>query len=405
MVLFTKNLGGASDMDTDYGYLAYSLSSLAGLPVRLYRDGIFCGLFHHTKFKPDLAFLEEMNIFRNTKSVSYYMDENFLYYCLFRVKKDSIALLIGPVTQMPVTTSVAAKILRSMGEPPSRSKELTDYFSAMPAYPLRTFLQILCTVNYFINGEKTDVGELLLNEELPPLNPSAPPDPSEGTLHNTMELEEMMLSCVEHGRTDDILSMFRAPTSGRAGAMAADALRQQKNLLICTATLVTRAAIRGGMNHEHAFALSDLYIQKAELMSDLLSLTRLNAQMVLDFTKRVEAEKAGIHNSNLVRRARDYILSHISESITTDALSKELGINRTYLCKLFTEETGRTINQYVTQVKMEEAMRLMDITQKRLADIAEYLGYSSQSHFQRVFKKYTGITPGEYRATKKPSSL
>ena len=387
-------------MSTDYEYLAHSIASLAALPVRLYRGGVFQGLYHHTKFKPDLAILEEPNIFRNPDSVSYYMDENFLYYGLFRVKDDAVALLIGPVSLIPVNTASAAKILRSMGEPASRAKELADYFSSIPSYPLRTFLQILCTVNYFINAEKTDVGQLLLTEDLPPLDPDLLPQPSEAEIHNTMELEERMLSCVEHGRTEDILAMFRAPTAGRAGEMASDALRQQKNLIICTATLVTRAAIRGGMNQEQAFALSDMYIQKAELMSDVLSLTRLNARMVLDFTKRVEAEKAGIHNSKLIRQARDYILTHIGESITTDVLSKELGMNRTYLCKLFTEETGFTINQYVTQIKMEEAKRLMDITKKPIAEIAENLGYSSQSYFQKNFRKHIGCTPGEYRKRK-----
>ena len=384
-------------MDTDYGYLAYSLSSLAGLPARLYRDGLFCGLYHHTGFKPDLAILEEPNIFRNTESVSYYIAENFLYYGLFRVKKDAVAILIGPVSQTPINTSAAVKILRSMGEPAGRAKELVDYFSAMPAYPLRTFLQILCTVNYFINGEKTDVGQLLLNEPLPTLEVSEPSEPADTEIHNTMELENMMLSCVEHGRTEDILAMFGAPAAGRAGAMASDALRQQKNLIICTATLVTRAAIRGGMNQEQAFALSDMYIQKAELMSDVLSLTRLNAQMVLDFTKRVEAEKAGVHHSKMVRQARDYILSHMGESVTTEKLSTELGMNRTYLCKLFAEETGLTVNRYVTHTKMEEAKRLMDISRKSIAEISEYLGFSSQSYFQKVFKKTFGITPMEYR--------
>ena len=384
-------------MNTDYEYLAHSIATLAALPVRLYRAGVFQGLYHHTKFKPDLAILEEPNIFRSTDNVSYYMDENFLYYGLFRVKYDAVALLIGPVSLVPVNASSAAKILRSMGEPASRARELVDYFSTIPAYPLSTFLQILCTVNYFINDEKTDVGQLLLTEELPSLEPAVSLKVSEGELHNTMELEEMMLSCVEHGRTEDIHRMFSAPTAGRAGAMASDALRQQKNLIICTATLVTRAAIRGGMNRERAFALSDMYIQKAELMSDVLSLTRLNAQMVLDFTKRVEAEKAGVHKSKLVRLARDYILSHIDEPITTEVLSKELGMNRTYLCKLFIEETGLTINQYVTRVKMEEAKRLMAITPKSIAEIAAYLGFSSQSYFHRVFKGYTGVTPGIYR--------
>lgn len=387
-------------MNTDYEYLAHSLASLAALPVRLYRNDIFCGLYHHNKFKPDPAILEEPNIFLNKETVSYYMDENFLYYGLFRVKKDQVALLIGPVSQIPVNPTVAAKILRSMGESTTRAKELSDYFSTIPGYPLRTFLQILCTVNYFINGEKTDVAQLLLCEQSPSAEPPVPQPPHEQKIHNTMEFEAIMLSHVEHGRTTDIEAMFRGPAAGQAGIMALDTLRQHKNLIVCTATLVTRAAIRGGLNQELAFALSDMYIQKAELMADILSLTRLNAQMVLDFTKRVEAEKAGIHHSKLVRKARTYILSHIGESITTEVLSKELGMNRTYLCKLFADETGMTVNRYVTQVKMQEATRLMDITQKPVTEIAAYLGYSSQSYFQKVFKSQFGITPGEYRNQK-----
>lgn len=385
-------------MNTDYEYLAYSLSSLAGLPVRLYREEKFCGLFHHTKFKPDLAILEEEKVFRSKDNVSYYMDENFLYYGLFRVKKDAAALLIGPVAQMPVDANTAARILRFMGERGSRVKELTDYFSTMPSYPLRTFLQILCTINYFINGEKTDISQLLLGEELPiPESPPPQQKAHESVLHNTMGLEELMLVHVEHGRISEIEKLFRAPAMGRAGTMATDSLRQQKNLIICTATLVTRAAIRGGLDRETAFALSDLYIQKAELMADVVDLTRLNAQMVLDFTRRVEAEKCGVHHSKLIRKARDYVLTHIGVVITTEVVAKECGLNRTYLCKLFTEETGMTVGQYVTKIKMEEAKRLMDITPKPIWEIAEYLGYSSQSHFQRVFKTHTGMTPGEYR--------
>lgn len=391
-------------MDTDYGYLAYSLSSLAGLPVRLYRNEKFCGLFHHTKFKPDPAILEEPNIFRNEGSVSYYMDDNFLYYGLFRVKSADASLLIGPVAQMQVDTTTARRILRAMGEPASRTKELVDYFATMPAYPLHTFLQILCTINYFINNEKTDIGALLLDGQLPLPEPlPSGKTAHESTVHNTMELEEIMLSHVEYGRVEEIQKLFRAPAAGRAGTMATDTLRQQKNLIICTATLVTRAAIRGGLNRETAFALSDLYIQKAELMADVVDLTRLNAQMVLDFTKRVAAEKCGIHHSRLAQTARDYVLAHMGEAITTEALARACGMSRTYLCKLFSQETGMTVGQFVVQLKTEEAMRLMDITQKTVSEIAEYLGYSSQSHFQRVFKKATGMTPRAYRSRKNDS--
>lgn len=383
----------------DYDYLAQSLAALAGVPVRIYMDGTFRGLYHHTKFKPDLAITEETNIFRNPGNVSYYMDENFLYYGLFRSVKDCVALVMGPVSQVSVDRNLAVKILRAMGESVGRAGELMDYFAAIPSYPLRNFLQILCTVNFFLNDEKLDVSQLLLaQEELP----AAPPSPGvqEGAAHeahNTDELETIMLSCVEHGRVDKIQKLFQRPVEGRAGTMAADALRQEKNLIICAATLITRAAIRGGLNRATAFSLSDAYIQRAELMQDYGGLMRLNAQMVEDFTRRVADARCGMGNSPLIRAVREYILLHLDKSITTQELSRAVSMNRTYLCKRFQEEAGMTINHYVTAVKMDEARRLLEVTKKTSAEIAEILGYSSQSYFQSVFKKAAGVTPGEYR--------
>lgn len=388
-------------MRTDYDYLAQSLAVLAGVPVRLYCGGTFCRLYHHAVFRPDPAISEEPHIFQSSLNVSYYMDENFLYYGLFRAREDDVALLIGPVAQIPIDQKAAVGILRHMGEDPTRAAELQQYFSTIVNYPLRNFLQILCTINFFINGDKLDVSRLLLgNEELPSIRMPPPTDPPAAQTHNTLELEQLMLTCVEHGRTEEIKALFQQPAEGRAGTLAGDALRQQKNLLICTATLVTRAAIKGGLPTETAFALSDLYIQKAELMNHYEELVRLNAQMVLDFTRRVAAGKIGAHSVRSIQKARDHILAHISEPITTQALAKALGMNRTYLCSLFAAETGMTVNQYVTGVKMEEARRLMDITPKSFAEIAEYLGYSSQSYFQRVFKKHFGMTPGDYRRQK-----
>lgn len=384
----------------DYDYLARSLAALSGVPVRLYRDGRFAGLYHHTKFKPDFAITAEASIFRGAGNVSYYMDENFLYYGLFRSAKDGVALVMGPVAQAVVDRALAAKILRAMGESVGRSTEIVDYFAAIPTYPLRNFLQILCTVNFFLNDEKLDVSQLLLaEEETPAPAPAQAPTPAPPrTAHNTDELEATMLACVEHGRVAEIQALFRRPVAGRAGTMAADALRQEKNLMICTATLVTRAAIRGGLDRATAFFLSDSYIQKAELLRDHAGLMRLNAKMVQDFTQRVADIRCGPGPSPLLRDVREYILAHLDSPVTTDALSRTLGTNRTYLCKRFREESGTTINHYVTAVKMDEAKRLLEVTKKTQAEIAEILGYSSQSYFQSVFKKSTGKTPREYRS-------
>lgn len=191
---------------------------------------------------------------------------------------------------------------------------------------------------------------------------------------------------MEYGRIDSICAMMRAPAQGRAGKIAHNALRQQKNLLVCTATLVSRAAIRGGMPTEDAFALSDLYIQKAELLSDYPALLRLQAKMVLDFTEKVERLRSSGGDGPLSREVRSYALRHISRRISTEELAAHLGLNRTYLCKRFRAETGRSVADFITDLRLNEAKRLLAASKKPLGEIAESLGFSSQSHFQNVFK-------------------
>lgn len=385
----------------DYTYMALSLANLSSIPVRLYRDGKFAGLFHSSKFKPDLAILEEPNIFKNKASVSYYMTEEFLIYGLFRVKEKDVAMVLGPVAQLPVDRTRAGRILLSIGESPVRAQELQNYLRSIPTYPLRNFLQILCTFSYFLNGEKLSIADILaddieIHQEdlfLPPTEPREEPP----TGHNTYDLELLLLSYIEHGRPDELEKLFQMPATGRAGTMAHDTLRQQKNLLIVIATLSSRAAIQGGMDPEAAFGLSDFYIQKAEMMRSFEGLTKLYAQITMDYAKKVADLQCGEHSRKLIRSARQYILEHINTRITTDELAQALGRNRSYLCAYFKEEIGMTVNDYITQIKMSEAKRLLRYSQKSLRGIAEQLGYSTQSYFQNVFKKVIGITPLNYR--------
>ncbi len=385
----------------DYEYMALTLANLSSIPVRLYRDGKFTGLFHNSKFKPDLAILEEPNIFKNHASVSYYMTEEFLFYGLFRVKNEAVSMVLGPVAQLTVDRPRARRILLSIGESPARAAELQTYLRSIPSYPLRNFLQILCAFAYFLNAEKLSITDILADgieiprEEI--VLPPAEPEEDPPTGHNTYDLEQILLSYIEHGRPDALEQLFQMPATGRAGTMAQDTLRQQKNLLIVIATLSSRAAIRGGMDPEAAFALSDLYIQKAELLSSYEALSRLSMEITMDYAERVASVQCGDTNRKLIRDARQYILGHIHQRITTGQLAAALGKNRTYLCACFKEETGATVNDYITKIKMDEAKRLLRFSKKTLREIAEHLGYSTQSYFQNVFKRIVGVTPLEYR--------
>lgn len=93
---------------------------------------------------------------------------------------------------------------------------------------------------------------------------------------------------MENGQPELLRELFSAPPNITAGRIAHDGLRQMKNMGICTATGVSRAAIQGGLDPEQAFCMSDLYIQKLELMRDVSNIERLMQEMMLDFAEQVE---------------------------------------------------------------------------------------------------------------------
>lgn len=183
----------------------------------------------------------------------------------------------------------------------------------------------------------------------------------------------------------------------RAGILAADQLRQLKNTFIVTATLVARAAIRGGMDTDDALSLSDAYIQKCELMNHMERITNLQYRMIFDYTERIEKLRSGKTPSKFVLDVTNYIHHHLSEPITTEEIAKALYMSRSRLSVKFKRETNENLVDFILKEKTEEAKRLLRYTDKSITSISAYLGFSSQSHFSHVFKKYANRLPNEYR--------
>ena len=78
-------------------------------------------------------------------------------------------------------------------------------------------------------------------------------------------------------------------------------------------------------------------------------------------------------------------------------LSRSLGLTPAYFCRLFHEKTGQHFSTFLTRTRMEKAQELLaESSGRTLADISASCGYPNKSYFCQVFKKYTGITPGEY---------
>ncbi len=100
-----------------------------------------------------------------------------------------------------------------------------------------------------------------------------------------------------------------------------------------------------------------------------------------------------------LRRIRDYLHAHFRARITMGDLAATAGLHPVYLGQMFRRETGETIAGCVSRLRVRAAAGQLVATKDPLASIAFDLGFCDQSHFQRVFRKVSGLTPAAFRAT------
>ena len=94
---------------------------------------------------------------------------------------------------------------------------------------------------------------------------------------------------------------------------------------------------------------------------------------------------------------RYYIRNNITEKISTSEIAEYIGKSSGYVTTEFKKATGINLSDYISELKVNEARDLLKYTDKSFIEISNYLGFSSQSYFIRIFKKITGATPKEYR--------
>ena len=102
-------------------------------------------------------------------------------------------------------------------------------------------------------------------------------------------------------------------------------------------------------------------------------------------------------NNKPVREAQKYINAHYAGAVSLESVSQQVGFNPTYFSQLFKKETGMNFLEYLTDVRIKEAKRLLADAGKTIADVAADVGYSDVKHFSRVFHRIAGIQPSQYR--------
>lgn len=391
----------------DLEYLCRVIGNLAGIPVRIYREQEQVYFYSLVSFPEDPIKPFTDKIFEITENVGYFTTPYFNYYGIVRQGKQTV--VIGPSRQTTMNDRDLRELAFSCDVESSDTDQFISAMKALVQMPLGSIIQILCTLNYVLNGEKRSLEDVTIydfeqislenrtqNERFQKEYESQAEYLPRET-HNTLALEQALMQMISRGDVGALYEWLSRAPSVRGGVIANDALRQLKNTFVVTATLASRSAIKGGMDAEDALSLSDEYIRKCELLSSVEQIVNLQYHMVLDYTRRVERVRLGKTPSKLLMQVTNYVQHNLSKPLDVEELARSLFVSRTHLAAKFKKETGMTLTDFILREKTEEAKRLLRYSDKSLSLIADYLGFSSQSHFTKAFRKYTGKTPKEYR--------
>jgi len=102
-------------------------------------------------------------------------------------------------------------------------------------------------------------------------------------------------------------------------------------------------------------------------------------------------------NNKPIREAQKYMHAHFNHPISLESVSQFVGFNPTYFSQLFKKETGMNFLEYLIDVRIKEAKRMLSDPAKSIADVAADVGYSDVKHFSKLFARITGIQPSKYR--------
>jgi YesN/AraC family two-component response regulator len=219
------------------------------------------------------------------------------------------------------------------------------------------------------------------------------------SVHTNLYYEKILLDNVKNGRMEKLNEVLNYSIVGQAqlGVLSKhNHLRSVQYLMITGIALICRAAIEGGLNEETAFTLSDFYIQKLEDQSSLIDILSLMEEAIYDFTRRVSQAKQNKYSAPITTCIHS-IENQLYSEITLNQLSAICHLSPNYLSSLFKKEVGISFSEYIQQQRIEEAKKLLTYTSYPILDIGSLLNFTDQSYFIKVFKKFTGITPKQYR--------
>ncbi len=220
-------------------------------------------------------------------------------------------------------------------------------------------------------------------------------------IESTYRFEKDMMSAVQQGDIKKVEELYDSVSIPEGSATTdqkfpQDPIRHDKNLAIIWNTLLRIAAQKGGLPIAYLHTISEkfaLIIEGNTSMEYLRNI--LPKEMALEYTSAV-ANFSTVTHSDIIKDTIRYLTTNITKNISLTEIGIYLGVNPSYLSRIFKEETGMSLIKYINHQRIELSKYFFETEMDNITEVAFRVGYNDSSYFTKTFKKLTGISPKEY---------
>jgi len=212
--------------------------------------------------------------------------------------------------------------------------------------------------------------------------------------------EMQFVQHIKDGNSDALTKLTHALPSYQkhhVGKLAENSFKQNEYLACTIIILASRAAIEGGLDSLTAYLLSDAFLQKLEKCATVGEIYILTNEVAITYAERVKEAKEGRSKTSYVEQCKSYISNNLRHHFTIDDVAEVIGINKSYLSRIFSKEVGIGIQKYTYAKRIDAAASMLKYSDVSILEIANFLCFTSQSHMGSLFKKQLGVTPQKYR--------
>lgn len=173
-------------------------------------------------------------------------------------------------------------------------------------------------------------------------------------------------------------------------------IRNMQNYMIILNTIMRKGAELGNVHPFYIHEMSSDFARHIEQCETEQDIEAMWNEMIYSYCKLVKTHSAKGY-SPLVKNIVLMVDVDLSENLTLAEIAKKFNVNASYLSSLFKRDTGLTLTEYVNTKRIERAKMLLTTTSMQIQTVARTCGIFDVNYFAKIFKKYTGKTPVQYR--------